>query len=147
MDSALLGEFVQQQWLLFFSLFIIIFMIIQTYFGDKMAGYASVSPEQAVRLINDGAFVLDVRSVDEYRTGHLNVAKNISIADLAQKLESLNEHKEGPTLVYCESGMRSARACGMLIKAGFKNISNLSGGISSWRSANLPLAKHNKKGK
>ena len=110
-----------------------------------MAGYASVTPEQAVRLINDGAFVLDVRSIDEFRTGNLSGAKNISVADLAQKLETLAAHKEGPTLVYCESGMRSARACGMLLKAGFSNISNLSGGISSWRSANLPLAKHGKK--
>lgn len=145
MDLALFGEFFQQQWLLFFTLFIIVVMIIQSYFGDKMAGYASVSPEQAVRLINDGAFVLDVRSVDEYRTGHLSGAKNISIADLAQKLDSLSEHKAGTTLVYCESGMRSSRACGMLSKAGFQNLNNLSGGVSSWRSANLPLAKQGKK--
>lgn len=145
MDLALLGEFAQQQWLLFFTFFIIIVMIIQSYFGDKMAGYASVSPEQAVRLMNDGAFVLDVRSVDEYRTGYLNCAKNISIADLAQKLDTLESHKAGTTLVYCASGMRSARACGMLVKAGFSNVNNLSGGITSWKSANLPLAKHGKK--
>jgi rhodanese-related sulfurtransferase len=147
MDLALLGEFAQQQWLLFFSLFIIIVMIINSHFGDKMAGYASVSPEQAVRLINDGAFVLDVRSIDEYRTGHLSGAKNISVTDLTQKIESLSEHKTGTTLVYCESGMRSARACGMLTKAGFENVHNLSGGVSSWRAANLPLAKAGKKSK
>jgi len=145
MDLVLFGEFVEQQWLLFFTLFIIIVMIVQSHFGDQMAGYASVSPEQAVRLINDGAFVLDVRSVDEYRTGYLSGAKNISIADLAQKLESLESHKAGPTLIYCASGARSGRACGMLTKAGFSNVSNLSGGITSWRSANLPLAKQGKK--
>lgn len=145
MDLALLGEFAQQQWLLFFTFFIIIVMIIQSYFGDKMAGYASVSPEQAVRLINDGAFVLDVRSVDEYRTGHLSNAKNVPVSDLAQKLESLAAHKTDAVLVYCASGMRSARACGMLVKAGFSNVNNLSGGITSWKSANLPLAKHGKK--
>jgi rhodanese-related sulfurtransferase len=145
MDLALLGEFAQQQWLLFFSLFIIIFMIIQSYFGDKMAGYASVSPEQAVRLINDGAFVLDVRSVDEYRTGHLSNAKNIPVSDLMQKLESLSAHKTDTVLVYCETGVRSARACGMLAKAGFEKAHNLSGGVVAWKSSNLPLAKYGRK--
>lgn len=141
------AEFVQEQWLLFLALAIILFMLIQTHFGDQMAGYASVSPEQATRLINDGAFVLDVRSVDEYRAGHLSGAKNLSVADLAQKLSTLDEHKAGPTLVYCESGMRSARACGMLKKAGFEQLSNLSGGLSAWRAANLPVAKPGKKKK
>jgi rhodanese-related sulfurtransferase len=110
-----------------------------------MSGYVSVSPEQAVRLMNDGAFVLDVRTVDEFRTGHLIGAKQISITDLAQKLDSLSEHKEQPTLVYCESGMRSVRACAMMHKAGFTQLNNLSGGLAAWRSANLPLVKHGKK--
>lgn len=145
MFPELFLEFMQEQWILFLGLLLIVFMIIQTQFADKLAGYASVAPEQAVRLMNDGAFVLDVRSIDEFRTGHLNNARNISIADLAQKIATLTDHKESPTLVYCESGARSARACSMLTKAGFTQLHNLSGGILGWRSANLPLAKQGKK--
>jgi len=124
MFPELFLEFMQEQWILFLGLLLIVFMIIQTQFADKLAGYASVTPDQAVRLMNDGAFVLDVRSIDEFRTGHLNGAKNISIADLAQKIATLSERKEGPTLVYCESGARSARACSMLTKAGFTQLHN-----------------------
>ncbi len=145
MESALFIEFMQQQWLLFLALMIVLFMLFQSHFGDKLSGYASVAPEQAVRLMNDGAFVLDVRSIDEYRSGHLTGAKNLSVADLPAKLDSLEAHKTGPTLVYCESGMRSARACGILRKAGFEQLHNLSGGISAWRGANLPIAKQGKK--
>jgi rhodanese-related sulfurtransferase len=145
MESALFIEFMQQQWLLFLALMIVLFMLFQSHFGDKLSGYASIAPEQAVRLMNDGAFVLDVRSIDEYRSGHLTGAKNLSVADLPAKLDSLEAHKTGPTLVYCESGMRSARACGILRKAGFEQLHNLSGGISAWRGANLPIAKQGKK--
>lgn len=145
MESALFMEFMQQQWLLFLALVIVLFMLFQSHFGDKLSGYASVAPEQAVRMMNDGAFILDVRSVDEYRSGHLTGAKNLSVADLPSKMDSLEAHKSGPTIVYCESGMRSARACGLLRKAGFEQLHNLSGGISAWRGANLPIVKQGKK--
>lgn len=145
MESALIIEFMQQQWLLLLALMIVLFMLFQSHFGDKLAGYASIAPEQAVRMMNDGAFILDVRSIDEFRSGHLTGAKNISVADLPTKLDSLEAHKEGPTIVYCESGMRSARACSLLRKAGFKQLYNLSGGISAWRAANMPIVKQGKK--
>lgn len=145
MESALIIEFMQQQWLLLLALMIVLFMLFQSHFGDKLSGYASIAPEQAVRMMNDGAFVLDVRSIDEYRGGHLTGAKNLSVADLPTKLDSLEAHKSGPTIVYCESGMRSVRACGILRKAGFEQLHNLSGGISAWRGANLPIVKQGKK--
>ena len=145
MESALVIEFMQQQWLLVLALMIVLFMLFQSHFGDKLSGFASIAPEQAVRLMNDGAFMLDVRSLDEYRSGHLTGAKNISVADLSAKLDALEAHKSGPTIVYCESGMRSARACGVLRKAGFEQLHNLAGGISAWRGANLPIVKQGKK--
>ena len=88
MESALVIEFMQQQWLLVLALMIVLFMLFQSHFGDKLSGYASIAPEQAVRLMNDGAFMLDVRSLDEYRSGHLTGAKNVSVGDLPTKLDS-----------------------------------------------------------
>lgn len=137
--------FMQEQWILFLALALIIFMLIHSHFGDKMSGFVSLQPNDAVRLMNDGAFILDVRSIDEFRSGHLTGAKNLPLSDLAQKLESISTHKTEPTIVYCESGMRSSRACGQLVKAGFTNLHNLSGGVSAWRAANLPLAKYGRK--
>ena len=137
--------FMQEQWILFIALVLIIFMLIHSHFGDHIAGFKSIQPNDAVRLMNDGAFILDVRSIDEFRSGHLTGAKNLPLSDLAQKIETLSSHKADATIVYCESGMRSSRACGQLVKAGFTNIQNLSGGVSAWRAANLPLAKYGRK--
>jgi rhodanese-related sulfurtransferase len=137
--------FMQEQWILFLALALIIFMLIHSHFGDHISGFASLQPSDAVRLMNDGAFILDVRSVDEFRSGHLTGAKNLPLSDIAQKLDSISAHKTEPTIVYCESGMRSSRACGQLVKAGFTNLHNLSGGVSAWRAANLPLAKYGRK--
>lgn len=145
MDSDLIVAFIQHEWLLLIALVVILIMLFQSHFADRMAGYTSASPEQAVRLLNDGALVLDVRSVDEFRGGYINGAKNINVTELGKKIDSLQEHKAGPTLVYCESGMRSARACALLKKAGFEQLYNLSGGIATWRAANLPVAKTGKK--
>mgnify|MGYP000238100884 CR=1 FL=1 len=145
MSEASFLLFMQEQWILFLALALIIFMLIHSHFGDQMAGFASIQANDAVRLMNDGAFVLDVRSIDEFRSGHLSGAKNIPVSDIALKMESILTHKTEPTLVYCESGMRSSRACGQLLKAGFTNIHNLSGGVNAWRAANLPLAKYGRK--
>jgi rhodanese-related sulfurtransferase len=145
MSEASFLLFVQEQWILFVALILIIFMLIHSHFGDQMAGFVGIQPNDAVKLMNDGAFIIDVRSIDEFRSGHLSNAKNIPLSDLMQKIDNLSTHKEGPTLIYCESGMRSSRACGQLVKAGFTNLHNLTGGLTAWRSANLPLAKQGKK--
>jgi rhodanese-related sulfurtransferase len=145
MSEDLFFTFMQEQWILFLALVLIVFMLIHSHFGDKMSGFQSIQPNDAVRLINDGAFVLDVRSIDEFRSGHLTNAKNVPLSDLTLKLDSLSTHKSTPTIVYCESGMRSSRACGQLVKAGFTNLHNLAGGLASWRASNLPLAKYGRK--
>ncbi len=141
-------EFVQQQWPLFLALGIIVIMLIYSYVGDRLQGFRSVGVTEATRLINDGAKVLDVRSEAEYKTGRLVDAQHIPVSQLKSKLDSLPFNKKADALVvYCATGARSARACGMLAKAGYEKVYNLSGGISAWQSGGMPVVKGAKGGK
>lgn len=134
-------EFVHEQLLLFIALAVIIVMLGYSYFGDKVSGFKSVSADEAVRLYNSGAWVLDVRTDAEYRGGFIGEAENISSPDVPKRLASLSSHKDEDVLVYCQSGARSAGVARMLVKQGFTKVHNLSGGIMSWKSAGLPINK------
>ncbi|BBP42496.1 rhodanese-like domain-containing protein [Thiosulfativibrio zosterae] len=131
-------EFVEQQALLFIALAVVTAMLIYSYVGDKLAGYESVGADEAVRLYNQDALVLDVRTEAEYRGGFIGEAQNISSSEIAAKIGSLSSRKADPVLVYCQSGARSAGVAKLLVKNGFQKVYNLSGGIMTWKSAGLP---------
>lgn len=131
-------EFIEQQALLFIALAVVLAMLIYSYLGDKLSGYQSVGADDAVRLYNQDALVLDVRTEAEYKGGFIGEAQNITGTEIAAKMGSLASHKDKPVLVYCQSGGRSASVARQLVKNGFTQVHNLSGGILAWRSAGLP---------
>jgi rhodanese-related sulfurtransferase len=132
-------EFVQQQFLLFIALGVISLMLIYSYVGDRFLGYKQVSPEEATRLYNRGALMLDVRSDAEYKTGFLGEAKHIPVGDVKAKLNNLDGYKNKDVIVYCQSGARSAGVANTLVKNGFQQVHNLRGGIMAWKMAGLPV--------
>ncbi|HMP99785.1 MAG TPA: rhodanese-like domain-containing protein [Cyclobacteriaceae bacterium] len=77
------------------------------------------------------AVLLDVRTPGEFQSGHIKGAKNIDFysSDFRDKVNQLDKDKE--YFLYCRSGARSASACNMMAKAGFK-VYNLDGGIGEW---------------
>ncbi|MCH1625627.1 rhodanese-like domain-containing protein [Ferdinandcohnia quinoae] len=74
---------------------------------------------------------IDVRTPGEYNGFHINGFKNMPLHQLSQKANSLPKDKE--VVVICQSGMRSQKASKILKKLGFKNITNVKGGVSAWR--------------
>ena len=103
--------------------------------GGKALGAAEVK----ARLDNrDALVVLDVRSADEYRSGHIPGAKLIPLNEIRSRLNELP--KDEQILCVCRSGARSSSAVGHLTGAGF-NAVNLSGGMMSWQSAGFPVVK------
>jgi len=135
------NEFFQEQWPLFVAVAVITAMLVYTYLGDKISGYTSVNTDQATRLFNDDAFVLDVRTAGEYKEGFIGNATNISSTEISAKLGHLPADKETPILVYCLTGARSSRAAGIMSKNGYTNVNNLAGGINAWKAAGLPVGK------
>jgi len=145
----MINEFIQEQMLLFVALVVILAMLIYSYVGDKISGYKSVNTDEATRLFNDDAYLLDVRTAGEFKEGTIGQATNVSVTELASKIDSLKVDKDQPVLVFCLSGARSSKAAGMLVKNGYTQVFNLSGGVNAWRSAGLPISsvksKKNKK--
>jgi len=102
----------------------------------------AVGPADATGLINhESATVVDVRSMAEFKQGHIVDAINLPLNGLKNQLKQLEKHKQSPIVVCCRSGSRSANACRTLKKAGFENVHNLRGGMLAWESASMPVKR------
>lgn len=92
-----------------------------------------ITPAEAKeRMDNEkGIVILDVRTQEEYNTGHIKDSILIPVDVLEQKAEENLKDKNVPIFVYCRSGNRSATAANILVKLGYKNVYDL-GGIRNW---------------
>ena len=103
---------------------------------DKKAGKASVrniSPKQAKDIMDEGKpyTLLDVRTKDEFRGGHIKGATLIPVNEIESSAETKLPDKNAVILVYCQSGGRASRAAKILAGMGYTNVNNF-GGIMSW---------------
>jgi phage shock protein E len=79
---------------------------------------------QIKKQLKNGALVIDVRSEQEYRTGHFGGAVNIPYDQFETRISEIGNNKERPVIVYCYAGSRSAVAFGILRKNGFSKAIN-----------------------
>jgi rhodanese-related sulfurtransferase len=86
-----------------------------------------------------GIQLLDVRTAQEFGQGHIKNALNYDILGDDFERNIVNLKKDKPVYVYCHAGGRSAEAAGILGKKGFKEIYNLTGGITAWKKAAKPV--------
>jgi rhodanese-related sulfurtransferase len=108
---------------------------------ERAHGVAAVSPQEVIRLMNHGALVLDLRPQEQFAAGHIQGAKLLASHEILTAGETLKRHREKPVIVYCDSGSLGAAAVRQLVTQGFTKAFNLRGGLSQWRTENLPLAK------
>ena len=80
--------------------------------------------------VTDGAVLLDVRTPDEYRQGHIPGSKNVPLQSI-DKVTVMNNNKAIPIFVHCLSGARSRQASAILQQMGYTNVKNI-GGISAY---------------
>jgi rhodanese-related sulfurtransferase len=105
----------------------------------------SIPPPQAVRLINQGATVVDLRDAARFNAGHIVDAINLTADALKTDPESRLKKKRAVVLV-CDNGSSSSRLAGVLRQAGFENAWSLEGGHASWERDNLPVVATRTKG-
>lgn len=132
-------QFLQDNWMLVALAVVSGAMLAWSFVGGRLSGVEQADTLKATRLFNDDALVLDVREDKEYAAGHIPKARHIPLGQLGKRIQELEKFKGKPILVTCRSGHRSARACGMLKKAGFETVYNQAGGIIAWERANLPV--------
>ena len=101
----------------------------------------SVSPQELIRLMNQGALLLDLRPSDQYQAGHLAGARQMSGEQILKAGDTLKKHKEKAVVVYDDTGSLGASAVRQLAAQGFKRAVALRGGLAAWRADNLPLSR------
>jgi rhodanese-related sulfurtransferase len=95
-----------------------------------------VSREEARKLLDEGAQLLDVRADHEWEAGRIAAAAHVPLPELPQRLGEID--KDRPVVVYCRGGNRSSMATDALTDAGYEAV-KLSEGIVGWSEEELPL--------
>jgi rhodanese-related sulfurtransferase len=137
MDKIL--EFTNNHMLLVLALVISFFVVIFSELRRKASGLVNVEAIEAVRLINNDAVVIDLRSVDVFAKGHIVSARNIPSDELEGRMTSLESIKAKPVVAVCDTGISSTKAVNTLKLAGFESVYGLQGGMTAWSQAGLPV--------
>ncbi|MFC2007314.1 rhodanese-like domain-containing protein [Chloroflexota bacterium] len=90
---------------------------------------------------NQHFIILDVRTPDEYASGHLENAINLDYYSATFRDEVNELDKQEKYLVYCRSGKRSEGALNIMKELGFREVYNMLGGIVHWEAEGLPIVK------
>lgn len=107
--------------------------------GAESGASGDVAPDEVLALSQQGALVLDVRTPEEYATGHVPGAVNVPHDELASRIGEIEARRGAPVVVYCEKGPRASKATAALAGAGFSSVRSLAGHMSAYRASGLPL--------
>jgi rhodanese-related sulfurtransferase len=107
----------------------------------RRMGFAALPPQDAIRLMNQGAAVYDLREAAAFAAGHIGNAKNLAVDQHDKAADVLKKYREKFLVLYCEDGSASAALARKLHAAGFTKTFNLRGGLSTWRADGLPLVR------
>jgi len=135
---AQIVEFISNHYILV-TLFVVILIALAV--NESLRAGKAVSTRELTSLVNSGAgIILDVRAHKEFSAGHISGSLSIPHDKLDLRISELNKHKEQTIIVVDTNGLHLGSVCTKLLQAGFKAV-KLVGGISTWRSENLPLIK------
>ena len=107
----------------------------------KSQSFSHVTTSEAVRLMNQGAVVLDVRKPEEFAAGHIVNAKNLALDQIADNRGILDKYRKKVVLTVCNSGLASNRAAMQLRREGIEKVFSIRGGLAGWKSQNMPVEK------
>ena len=96
-----------------------------------------ITPQELLTR-GDPPLLLDVRSAEEFASGHVPGAVNVSHEQVAARIAELGAPRE--VVVYCERGPRASKAASVLGGAGF-SVKHLTGDMGGWREAGLPIER------
>lgn len=101
-----------------------------------------LSVTESVQFINQRqAQILDIRTVEEFKAGHIPNSKHLPLSELDSGLKQAKIDSNKPIILVCLSGNRANTALAKLKKAGCKDVVCMEGGISAWNQAGMPLIK------
>ncbi len=105
-----------------------------------VAGTA-LAPNDAIRLMNAGATLVDLRSPNQFKDGHIAGARNLPGDQIASNPKSFEKLAGKTAILYCDDGATTGAALRTLSRAGVKDVMSLRGGLAAWKQENLPVVK------
>ncbi len=100
-----------------------------------------MSIDEVATSVDKGSIqIVDVRGEAEYHAGHIEGAEHVFVGTIQDNLHKISRDKT--VVIHCQSGDRSAIAYSLLVRNGFNNIKNFSGGMKEWLSAKLPVVSN-----
>ncbi len=125
-----------------FVLMILFSLVLSCSSKAEQQEYQNIDVNEAAELIRTKpVLILDVRTPEEYREGHIKGSILIPVQDLEKEYTKISDHIHNPVLIYCRSGNRSVTASNILVSKGFKNLYHMKGGIKDWVKHRMPLEK------
>ncbi|MHA1987352.1 MAG: FAD-dependent oxidoreductase [Promethearchaeota archaeon] len=117
--------------------------------GPNAPPISNISAEELYERLeteDEPSLLIDVRTPQEYYSGHIKNTKTIPLGELINNTDVINEYKNKEIVSICHSGSRSMMAAQILARVGFKDIRNLTGGMMIWRRKGHPVKteKNNK---
>ena len=114
-------------------------MFLKSMFQPKEQLFKNVTPQELQARIDNGEslHLIDVRTPNEYSTGHIKGARLLPLQALQQRMNEIP--RDAAVVCICRSGGRSAAASEFLANAGYQDVTNMSGGMMAWSRANLPI--------
>lgn len=105
-----------------------------------------VTNAEATQLINkEEGIVIDVRSDDEFKAGHIIDSLHLLPSDIkGNKLNTIEKYKTRPLIIADNNGLTAQSLANTLAKQGFEKVYALKEGVAGWRASNLPLVKKHK---
>lgn len=109
----------------------------------KLTKVKIISNALAIHMMNkQEAVIVDLRSADHFKKGHITEALNILPIDIKNgSIKPLEKHKESPIILVDDNGLTANASGDILFKAGFTQVFVLKDGIAGWNGENLPLVK------
>ncbi len=111
---------------------------------DETYPYVNIGTDDAKRLIEAGAHVIDVRQPDEWYRGHISEATLVplnGIYSFGKALKDLNIPEDEDVIFVCAMGNRSASASEIALLTGLKHVYNLANGMNGWLSRRYPIER------
>lgn len=137
MDKFL--EFAGNHTLLVTGLLASFFIVVFYELRRKATGLINVEAAEAVKLINNDAVVLDLRTAETFGRGHIVNARNVASDEVATKISGFAPDTSKPVVAVCDSGISSSKTVTALRKMGYESVYGLKGGMNGWIQAGLPV--------
>lgn len=136
-----LSTFISNHLLLSVAAIAILVLLLIIEFLRAKRNTVNITPLQTTQLINhDNGVVIDVRSQDAYRKGHIIDAYSISGQELQTSTKKIEKFRARPIIIVCNMGVESQKIASLLLKNGY-NAYSLAGGMRGWEEAQMPIVK------